>query len=474
MSLQIPAPRSVVEGRWIYVAAVVCDIVAGVYIGRTGSLVPLLAIAAVAAILVAVAMPGFAVVVGLAAMAVPYTWGPQVPKLGFGSGIVVGLLLAAAYAPTLMRFRPNALDLAVLAFAITPAAIAAWEGEAFHITNWLAPAVTLPYFGFRLLFDATDVRRLFAPALIWIGVIVSLVGIWEGLTGRNPIMSPGIVTYGSSGHYVTSWNVQDYRDGHLRALSTFGHPIAFGMFLLIPLAFALARGGRWNLAAAGIFLIAEALTYSRGPWAGALVVLVLLAGRSRGRILAFATVLIVGAVFVGPVNRVLIESGSASTEAGTNTYYRIGLLTRAFHDMSVLGHPFTDLQSAIPNYPDVTSLLAGTIIQTGLVGVVELALIAWLAILALVHARRRTDPDYHAAAAALTAQFVGLLSVTLITNYQFFFWALVAYVATGGAGARSERPARSESSTVHVRRGGISPPCGCRRRRDDTVTTGRG
>jgi hypothetical protein len=76
-------------------------------------------------------------------------------------------------------------------------------------------------------------------------------------------------------------------------------------------------------------------------------------------------------------------------------------------------------------------LLAGTIIRTGVVGLAELSLIALLAIHALLHARRSGDREYFAAASALTAQLVGLLAVTLITNYQFFFWALVAYVATG-------------------------------------------
>jgi hypothetical protein len=49
---------------------------------------------------------------------------------------------------------------------------------------------------------------------------------------------------------------------------------------------------------------------------------------------------------------------------------------------------------------------------------------------ALLDARRQWDQDYRAATAALTAQLIGLTSVTLITNYQFFFWVLVAYVAT--------------------------------------------
>lgn len=424
------SPRRIPGIVGIFIAAEACNVVAGAYIGRTGSLMPLLVCGAIAALIAARAWPRFALGAGLAAMALPYTWSPEIPKLGTGIGILVGLLFLIAYLPDLAGFRPRALDIAVAAFAITPAAIAAFQGEPFHITNWIAPAILLPYLGFRVLFHATDARRVFAPTLIAIGVVVSLIGIWEGLTGHNPIVKPGTTTYASNGSFTTTWDVPTYRDGHLRALSTFGHPIAFGMFLLIPLAFALARRGRWNLAAVGVILTAEALTYSRGPWAGALVVLLLLVARARGRALAVVAALGAAAAFVGPVHRVLVESSSTSTEAGQNAYYRFGLLTHAIHQATLLGHPFTNLQSAIPDFADVTSLLAGTIIQTGIVGLIELALIAALAIRALLHARRGTDREYLAAAAALTAQLVGLLAVTLITNYQFFFWALVAYVAS--------------------------------------------
>lgn len=417
------------EDPLIYLPAIAgCCAFAGLYIGQTGSLMPLVALGALGGLMVAIVRPRFALALGLAAMALPYTWGPQT-KLGFGSGIVVGLLLLIAFAPILTRFQPSALDVAVLAFAWTPAATAAFQGQAFHITAWLAPEVVFPYFGFRLLFHAPDACRVFATVIVVIGVIVASIGIWEGLTGHNPIVAAGTNTY-TAGHYTTTWNHPDYRDGHLRALSTFGHPIAFGMFLLIPLAFALARRGPWNLAAAGIILIAVALTFSRGPWIGCLVVVVLLAGWNRRRILITATAIAAAAIFVGPVNHVLAQSTSAATEAGQNTYYRVGLLSQAFHNVSWLGQPFGDLQSAIPNYADVTSLVAMTLIQTGIVGLIELATIACLAITALVNARRHGDHDYQAATAALTAQLVGLSAVTLITNYQFFFWVLLAYVAT--------------------------------------------
>jgi hypothetical protein len=420
-----------VEGAWIYAAAGVCSAVVGVYIGRTGSLMPLVVLGAIGAVAAAVIMPTLALAIGLAAMALPYTWGPEIRSLGFGSGILVGLLLLIAHALTRTSFRASALDLAVLAFAVTPAGIAAYQGQPFHASHWIAPLITFPYFGFRLLLGrAADARRAFAPVVVVIGVIVSLIGIWEGLSGHNPVVTPGTRTYNSVGHYTTTWNVVEFRDGHLRALSTFGHPIAFGMFLLIPLAFALARGGLWYFTSAGVILIAEALTFSRGAWVGCLIVVVLLAGRGRGRIVVTATALIAAAVFVEPVHRLLAESGSVSTEAGHNSYYRADLLSHALHHVSLLGHPFTDLQSAIPNYVDVTSLVAGTATQTGLVGLLELALIACLATAALVTARRQQHQDYFAATAALAAQLVGLTSVALITNFGFFFWALLAYVAT--------------------------------------------
>lgn len=418
-----------VEEPLIHLPAVfACCALAGLYIGRTGSLTPLIALGALGGLMAAAARPRFALALGLAALALPYSWGPQ--NQLFSTGIVVGLLLLIAYAPTLTRFQPSALDLAVLAFAWTQAAIAAFEGHGIHITAWLAPAIVFPYFGFRLLFGAPDARQVFATITVVIGVIVSFIGIWEGLSGRNPIVAPGTHTYTSAGHYTTTWNQPEYRDGHLRALSTFGHPIAFGMFLLIPLAFALARRGPWNLVAAAVILIAEALTFSRGPWVGCLVVVVLLAGWNRRRMLVGATAIVTAAIFVGPVNHVLIQTNSAATEAGESGFYRIGLISHVFQNFSWFGHPFGDLQSAIPNFADVTSLIATTAIQTGVLGLIELAAIACIAITALMAARRHGDHDYQAATAALAAQLVGLSTVTLITNYQFFFWVLLANVAT--------------------------------------------
>jgi hypothetical protein len=67
-----------------------CCAFAGVYIEQTGSLMPLVALGALGGLMVAIGRPRFALALGLAAMALPYTWRPHT-ELGFRSGIIVEL-----------------------------------------------------------------------------------------------------------------------------------------------------------------------------------------------------------------------------------------------------------------------------------------------------------------------------------------------------------------------------------------------
>jgi hypothetical protein len=405
------------------------SVLMGMYLARSGSPKLLIAVAAVIAIAAARRWPGAATIGALALMALPYTWSPHVPKLGAGLGILAGLFLLVTYCDRLLAFTPTALDWAVLAFAVTPAAVVYEQGNGFHLTNWVAPAITLPYFGFRLLFQHETPRRVFPAALVAIGSLLAVLGVYETVAGSNPFVPFQVPDYTSS-RVQDVWNVALYRGGHLRAMSTFGHPIAFGMFLLIPLAFAISRPGKRYLAATVVMLAAEVCTFSRGPWLGALVIVLLLSGWSRRRVTTIMLSAIAAAAYLGPVHRVIVESGSASTAAGHNALYRVGLIRESLHYLSAFGRPTVNLQTVIPGYADVTSLFAGTIIRNGVIGLVELGLIVWLCLRAYVAARRSEDGNRKAATVAIVGSFVGLIAVTLITSYQFFFWALLAYVAT--------------------------------------------
>jgi hypothetical protein len=436
--MQTRAAFQRLSGMSLYAIAALFSVICGWYLARTSSPKPLEAIGALVIAVTAYLRPRWALVGGLIVVALPYMWGPAVPKLGFGFGVLVGLLMVAIALPRCRGFEMTALDWAVLALAVSPAPIGYFQGQPVHLTLWLAPAITLPYFGFRLFFYANEeTLRWFPPVIISVGVVVALLGLWETLSGRNPLVKAATPDYSSGVNTV--WDTPLHRNGLLRAEATFGHPIALGMFLLIPLAFALSRPGRRYLWATVLILSGEAVTLSRGPWIGAVVVALILARWHRRRLIGVGTVLVLATWLYGPLNRLILQSGSASTQTGHNAAYRFGLIGSAFHRLSFIGHPNTDLSKILPNYADVTSLLAGTVLATGVVGLVELALIAFLVLRLLRGARADDDRNFLAAAAAIVGQLVGLLAVTLITNYQVFFWASLAYLVAVNAHRRNER-----------------------------------
>ena len=124
---------------------------------------------------------------------------------------------------------------------------------------------------------------------------MSLIGIWEGVTGHNPIVKAGRITYVSANHYSTTWNCRRVpRRTPPRALNV----RAPDRLRDVPSDPARLRIGPWRPLEScfcWIILIAEALTYSRNAWIGCLVVVVLLAGRGRGRILGGAATILVAA-----------------------------------------------------------------------------------------------------------------------------------------------------------------------------------
>jgi hypothetical protein len=327
--------------------------------------------------------------------------------------------------------------------AITPAVILFVQAQPVHLTIWLAPEITLPYLGFRVIFQHRRAQEFFPAAIVGIGAVLALLGVYEALSKHNPFVAPAAQQM-FAGRPVTTWDIPLYRAGLLRAASTFGHPIAFGMFLLIPLAFAITRRGWRYTAAMWLILAGEAATLSRGPWIGAVAVVLLLAHTSRRRTLGVGAVALI-AVSFGPIHKLL--SSGAGTQEAYNAHYRSQLLKQAFYHLSFAGNPNVALDRAIPNFSDVTSFVTVTALRTGVIGLLELAVLAALAISALVRARRTRDSDRAAGAAAFAGLLVGLLSVTLITNFQFFVWITVAYVATTYRRPAGEAPLPESASS---------------------------
>lgn len=387
---------------------------------------PLLALGLVLIPVAALQYPRIAVTVGVLVMALPYTWSPHVPKIGGAFGVLVGLALGASAVIALRRFQLTALDWFVLAYAFTAAPISVLNGGGFHLVTLLAPATTFPYFGFRWFFHVTGVRPTFATAAIWAGILTSILGVIETVGGKNPILPAQTMNAPGTPQV---WDVPLHRNGLLRAESTFGHPIAFGMFLLIPLAFAASRPGARYLIATGIILAGELVTLSRGPWLGAAAVMLILSRWNRKRIALAIASAAVAVLAVPPLHSLILQTGGTTSESGQTAHYRIGLITGAFHQLTFLGHGSVDITRLVPGFADVTSWLAVTILSFGVIGLVELVVLCLLVARLTLVARRDGSRDYLAAAAAVVGQLVGLLTVTLITSYEFFFWASLAYLA---------------------------------------------
>jgi hypothetical protein len=405
---------------------------------------PVLALGVLLVPFAALRYPRAAVAIGVLVMALPYTWSPHVPKIGGAFGILVGLALGGSAVLALRNFQLTALDWFVVVYALTATPASLLSGGSFHLVTLLAPATTFPYFGFRWFFHATRARPTFATAAIWAGILTSLLGILETLGGKNPILPAQ--TLNAPGQPQV-WDVPLHRNGVLRAESTFGHPIAFGMFLLIPLAFAASRPGARYLLATCVILGGELVTLSRGPWLGAAAIMLILSRWNRKRI-AFALVAAaVAVIVVPPLHALILQTGGTSSESGQTAHYRIGLITGAFHRLTFFGHGSLDIAQLLPGFADVTSWLAVVILSFGVVGLVELIALVLLVGREVVLARRNGSRDYLAAAAALVGQLVGLLTVTLITSYEFFFWASLAYLVATAQEAR-RRP--TEASAVNI------------------------
>jgi O-antigen ligase len=223
---------------------------------------------------------------------------------------------------------------------------------------------------------------------------------------------------------------------------------------MMPLAFSVLKR-KWGLLF--LFSAAEIVTFSRGPYiTGLLAVLALLVilRQGRRRIVVLASVLAALLAFAGPLKTVVKESYSTGSEAQANLAYRQALISESFQGVTLFGDPVpqsrTDELFADTQFTDVTSYLALTIRRLGLLG-----LIAWIGLLgtvtmAIVESIRRKDDQGTTLGVIVAAWWTALLSVSLITNFQFAFWLVLAALATRGIAIKKTQEL---NATAHPLRG---------------------
>lgn len=386
-----------------------------------------------AAIAVLAALRPMALAVLLGGMFLfPYTWSPASLPLA-QPVVLVALpagLLAAAIIVRRGALRLNILDCCVIAIVGSAFLSELATGGNHLLTQHLVKTFLLGYLAYRLIFTCwPEMHERMELVLLWVGVVLSLLAIWEEVRGASPFANSSLTNPALANHAITY-----LRAGAVRAEATFGQPIAFGSFLIIPIVIAFARR-RWTLFV--LLAVAEVLTLSRGPYVAAIVAVFLFAAVTRhvGRVTVVAVAAVLVALFVGPVSHTLSASFSTGTTEAANAAYRSHLLETSLSNASFWGTPMVNSSQLFTTggtfqLSDVTSQIALMVGEQGLAGLtIWLVLLFGLARTIQVGLRRR-DQMLIVLGVALVGEWVSLMSVALITTFEYAFVMVLALAAS--------------------------------------------
>jgi hypothetical protein len=425
--------RTLLAGLFVVMAA--CAMVGAAAASRYQAVVLVLAGAALIAAF-ACMRPGIFGLALVAMLFVPWTWSPSIGHTEARPMVLLALPAALAGAVILLprgRLRLCVLDyllVAVFASAVLSelATGAAALGSYAESRSWFEGAL-LSYISFRLILAAWPRMITKLPnALMITGAGLSLFAIWEELKGTSLLVHSSL-----NNPMFAGWEVTNSRAGGVRVDATMGHPLAFGSFLVIPIVFAFAQR-RWLLLV--LLAVGEVLTLSRGPYVATIVGVLLcslLIGRV-GRLWVLIAVIGVMALFVGPVRTSVTNSFQAGTGEQANAVYRSDLLRTSITSLTLWGKPTgesTELFAGQGQYAlhDVTSELALLSARQGMLGFALWVGFLAAFIYAIREARKRGDTLLLLLGVALVSEWIALLSVALITNFQDVFWLTVAMTA---------------------------------------------
>lgn len=380
-------------------------------------------------------------------VAIPYTWSRSTGASVIAYPLLMALMLGCASIPRLnvVKLRPGILDWLVLAIVLDVGLSETLTGLGYSLLQHEVLNILIPYAGVRLFFTAyPECLKQLPKAFLTVGVLAVAYAVYQEALGADPAgkLAP---LYNP---VLARWTGVLMRGGELRAPSSFGQPIAFGSFLIVPAVFAFAKR-RWVILC--IVLIGIGLTFSRGPYIAVILSLVLIAVL-RGRLTRVGIVLaliVIVASQVGPVSHVISNSFTAGTAENQNANYRTKLLSTSLDNLSVLGTPIPQNETGNlllgQGLPDLTSYLAVTVARTGAIGLILwIALVGYLGRLFLL-ARSRKDEILGMMTVGMIGLWFSLLSVSLITNFQYVVWLLLGGLAAHIA-ANPREPERARAT----------------------------
>ena len=464
--------------------AFVAVAVGGTFLVASGRfpLSPLLVAAALVAAVaayVAATRPATAAPLAIGAIAfAPVYWGRGLG--GFGVAIIpvtaAGAILLPAAVRERARFRLVALDVAVATYVVVRAAsyllnYSTGAGAAVGFGSRVAAG----YVAFRLLGLVPGLRRRLAVALVAVGGLLAVLSRFEA-SGTNWFFGALPV-----GFQASAWARPELRFGSVRVEASFGHPIAFGLFLALVVALAaglsVTSGGRrtWAFVGlGGISLLALVDTLSRGPLLVAFGAVVIWAVLERRRITGARVVVataVVGALILFTPALIAVgalwASSSGDTREARSADYRlqVAALIADPDQFSLLGVA-TDVEGEISTSVSDRVGFKSLDNEYALVyvggGALSLLAFVWVVLAAARTALAAgLDPVDRAWTVALATVSIGLLTVALLTQFADLFWiglALTACIAQERAA-----PAAARKSGAAATFPGGSAPVGAPR-----------
>lgn len=304
--------------------------------------------------------------------------------------------------------------------------------------------VALPYAVFRILGMRSRVRLVLAWTVVLTSLPLSLIGLRERAGIPNPFFSF------PAQYQAAQWARPEFRGGGVRAEASFGHPIAFGLYLalvlVLSISLAITACGVWQrmtaAAACALALLTLTATLSRGPLLVAMVgVMAWLALTSSRlnllRVTGVASLLVVAAVAtpVSTTVQQLIAASSGDTREARSAQFRLEIL-RVVVDTD----QFSWLGLAAPGAEGISASLAERVALKSIDSEFALAflsgglltLCAMVAVAVLVSGvalRPGLAPVDRAWAVATSASCINLTVVALLTQHAELFWASVGLIA---------------------------------------------
>ncbi len=369
------------------------------------------------------------------------------------SWVLAGALMWRNMVTEGVLFRPNYVDYAVGAFVGLMAVSVSFSAQVaptdlvHFMFMWAGP-----YLGARLLLSKVESPvKVVAISFAAMTAVLAPIAVAESLGGSNPFFNLNF----NSGEFEL-WASQIDRFGSVRAVTSFGHPIAFSMFLAASALLSIAMGissaeakARYTWYALAVVAIGTmALALSRTGWVMLAVGVVALAlitvrGTIRTRLITLLA-LVIGVVLVTSV--VMPEElqvlpglgGAQEANYQTSGLYREALLERAL-EPGVLGLWGNEIDQVTPNVQYGTATDNAYIILADTWGLIPTFALfgVGIALLVVVGASYGLpgEPIAILPIVAFTC-LVAIFFVAFITQQQVMIW-----LAVGAAGASAERVA---------------------------------